>query len=264
MTTLPIHAAAFGLVALLATLATANLVALWLVYQRLSRILAALRAQLPVDTANAFTQAESLWAVQQRLGLRHPLPRTRGWAASPDFLRAIMELALERRPQVVVECSSGLSTLVLARCAQLNGLGHVHTLEHDPEFAEKTRNLLRAEGLEAYATVHESPLVPLELPGWKAPWYDTSRLPEGLAIDLLVVDGPPWFVSDLPRYPAVPVFKDRLAPDAVVLLDDAARPEEQECARRWREDWPALGVMTAPACEKGLAAFRVTGKPARS
>ncbi len=245
------------LLVLLAVLAGATLLALWLVYQRLSRSLAALRAQLPVDTANAFTQAESLLALRQRLGLRHPLPRTRGWAASPDFLRAAMELSLERRPAVVVECSSGISTLVLARCAQISGVGHVHSLEHDPAFAQKTRDLLRAEGLEAHATVYDAPLKPLQLPGWSADWYDSAALPEGLRIDLLVVDGPPWFVSALPRYPAVPVLRQQMQPGAVVLLDDAARPEEIECVRRWRQEWPALEALAMPTCEKGLAGLRV-------
>ncbi len=247
----------FALVALPTVMVALTIVALWLVYQRLSRGIAELKAQLPADAANAFTQVESLHALQQRLGLRHPLPRTRGWAASPDFLRAAMELALERRPQVVVECSSGISTLVLARCAQINGSGHVHSLEHDPEFADKTRELLRAEGLEGHATVHDAPLKPLQLPNWSADWYDSSVLPAGLRVDLLVVDGPPWFVSALPRYPAVPALRERLNPGAVVLLDDAARPEEQECVRRWRDEWPALQVLRVPTCEKGLAGLLV-------
>jgi hypothetical protein len=249
----------WGMWALLAALSAANLVALWVVYQRLSRGISRLKAQIPGDAANAFTQVESLLAVQQRLGLRHPLPRTRGWAASPDFLRTAMELALERRPGVVVECSSGISTLVLARCAQISGVGHVHSLEHDAEFAQKTRELLRTEGLEGHATVYDAPLKPLQLPGWSADWYDASVLPPGLAIDLLVVDGPPWFVSKLPRYPAVPVLRDRLQAGATVLLDDAARPEEQECVRRWKQEWPALEALRLPPCEKGCAGLRVGG-----
>ena len=129
----------------------------------------------------------------------------------------------------------------------------MHSLEHDAEFAQKTRDHLRAEGLDAFATVYDAPLLPLELPGWSAPWYSTRVLPEGLRIDLLVVDGPPWFVTELPRYPALPVFRTALQPGALVLLDDAARPEERECVKRWRGSWPELLELRLPPAEKGVA-----------
>ena len=48
----------WGMWALLAALSAANLVALWVVYPRLSRGISRLKAQIPGDAANAFTQVE--------------------------------------------------------------------------------------------------------------------------------------------------------------------------------------------------------------
>ena len=61
----------------------------------------------------------------------------------------------------------------------------------------------------------------------------------GDLIDLLVVDGPPAFADGLglARHPALPVLRDRLAPDATVVLDDVERPGEQEVLRRWEDEF---------------------------
>lgn len=230
--------------------------ALAVIYHKLSLAIERLRNDLPKVTGNVIQQIEALMALQAELSLSHPLPQTRGWAASPDFLRTVMQHALDVRPECTVECSSGVSTLVLARCAQVAGRGHVHSLEHDAEFAEKTRRSLRANGLESFATVYDAPLRATTLPGWQGDWYAHDVLPDGLAVDLLVVDGPPWFVGKLPRYPAVPVLHSRLNAASTVFLDDAARPEETETVRRWLADFKDLKRLRLPDCEKGCVGLR--------
>ena len=52
------------------------------------------------------------------------------------------------------------------------------------------------------------------------------------------------------RWPAGPLLFPRLAPGAVVLLDDAARPEEQEAVRRWMAEHPGFAHADL-WCEKG-------------
>ncbi len=230
-------------------------VPLYVVYSKLSAGIDRLGKQLPKETGNVFAQVEALMAIHRELKLEHALPPTRGWAASPDFLRNIMTHALRARPGCIVECSSGVSTVVLARVAQMLGAGHVHSLEHDPDFAEQTRQLLRFHGLEDFATVYDAPLRELTLPGWSGRWYSSDVLRQGMPIDMLVVDGPPWFVGELPRYPAVPVFHDALVPGAVVFLDDADRPEEQAIVSQWRERFGDLQLVQVPKCEKGCVAL---------
>jgi predicted O-methyltransferase YrrM len=199
---------------------------------------------------NLFTQIETLLALDKDLGLPAGLPPTRGWAGSPDFLRHLHRIATRLRPQTVVECSSGTSTVVLARSVQMNGGGHVYSLEHEPEYAQKTRDELQRQGLATFATVLDAPLRVHQLAGGEWRWYDTAGLPP--AIDLLVIDGPPASTQKLARYPALPVLGARIAPTGRVVLDDAARPDELAALTRWESELRFVpdGRLLA---EKGIA-----------
>jgi hypothetical protein len=83
--------------------------------------------QTQKETLALFAQVQAYDGLMRLLQFRAPLPPLRGWAASPDFLLVIAQHALKHKPKVIVECSSGSSTLVLARCCELNGGGHVYS-----------------------------------------------------------------------------------------------------------------------------------------
>ena len=202
-----------------------------------------------------FQQIQALMALERRLQLPQALPPMRGWAGSPDFLLALAEELLEGggRPRTVLECSSGVSTLVMARCMQLLGQGHVYSLEHEGEYASKTRGLLSHYGLQEWATVIDAPLC---TDATETPWYSLRGLPNDLLpVDVLVVDGPPHAVAKLARYPALPSLLPRMAPGFTVFLDDADREAELEIVRRWLQDVPSM-KLTRIQCEKGLAVLR--------
>ncbi len=196
-------------------------------------------------------------ALGHRLGLPRPLPYTPSWSAAADFLNLLVRHMRSYRPAQVVECGSGTSTLVLARCCQINGAGHVFSLEHEAHFAEATGAALADQGLAAWATVLYAPLRPWMLEGQAWPWYDLAALPAG-GIDLLVVDGPPARSQPLARYPALPVLGPRLTPAAVVYLDDAGRPGEQEVLRRWQACMPQYRQELIPT-QRGCARLQRDG-----
>lgn len=205
------------------------------------------------ETETLFAQIQALLALERKLGLRDALPPMRGWAGSPDFLLKVANEALRRKPQTIMECSSGVSTIVLARCLQLNGTGHVYSLENSPEYAIKTRVLLDQYGLEDWATVLDAPLVTQFT---QTPWYDESAIPaELMLIDMLVVDGPPASTAPLARYPALPRLLPRLSASCTVMLDDADRSDEVEILRRWKTQFPDF-EQTHLRCEKGLVQLR--------
>lgn len=199
-----------------------------------------------------FRQLEALHGLYAELDLRGSLPPTRGWAASPDFLLVLARHARAAKPRCVVECSSGISTLVLARCLQLNGAGRVISLEHDRHYAEQTRAQLRQHGLQDWALVLDAPLQPQTLGAASYGWYDLSALPADLAIDMLAIDGPPQATGALARYPAGPQLFPLLAPGAHVFLDDADRQDEVAILQQWQAEFPQLQQSTRP-CEKGCA-----------
>ncbi len=211
-----------------------------------------LRDQAKLAPANLFRQLEALQALYVDLQLERSLPGTRGWAASPDFLRELALHAFAAKPRLVVECSSGASTLVLARCMQLNGQGKVYSLEHDAKYAEQTRQQLQQHGLGEWAVVLEAPLREHALGNDSWPWYVADFLPEESAIDMLVIDGPPLATRVLARYPAGPLLFHRVGAGGSVFLDDAGRPDEQAILRRWRSEFPMF-EHSARECEKGCA-----------
>jgi predicted O-methyltransferase YrrM len=196
-------------------------------------------------------QAElaSYLALGERLGLRDGLPVDLTWSAAPDFLELIVAHALSARPATIVECSSGLTTLMLARCCALNGRGRVLSLENGPEFAACTRNELECYGLEPWARVLDAPLLPCQIGDQSFQWYDLAGL-QASRIDMLVIDGPPGFLQRHSRYPALPLLHDRLGDDCVVFLDDAARQDERELVERWRTEFPCRhdDVATVRGC----------------
>ncbi|MGW8392406.1 class I SAM-dependent methyltransferase [Pseudoduganella sp. HUAS MS19] len=207
------------------------------------------------EHASLFRQLEALQGLYISLGLQRALPLTRGWAASPDFLQELAAHALDEKPACVVECSSGTSTLVLARCMQINGAGKVFSLEHDPAYARRTRRQLELHGLADWATVIDAPLLTQTFGDRQQPWYDCSGLKTGQPIEMVVIDGPPQATSDAARYPAGPTLFPRMAPGAAIFLDDAMRPGERAALQRWAAEFPELEISSLP-CEKGAAMLR--------
>ncbi len=208
------------------------------------------------ETDHLFHQIQAYQELIALIRPVRPLPPLRGWAASPDFLLHVADHALSSRPQLIVECSSGASTVVLARCCQLNGGGRVLSLEHDPEYARKTRQRLDDHGLNDWAKVVDAPLVPYD--GLDAGrWYSLAGLDtDGRQIDLLVIDGPPGGDAQHARYPAVPLLRQHFASNCTVFLDDAGRPEEVEIVARWLTEFPEFEKTALPA-EKGCVALRL-------
>ena len=224
--------------------------ATWTNHGLLSLLLSPLKSyHKSVTTFYRTTQA--FYSLNKLLQLPAPLPTLRGWAASPDFLLEIAKYALEAKPGTALECSSGCSTIVLARCMQLNGGGHVYSLEHDLTYAVITRRELERQELTEWATVIDAPLVEIrELPGHR--WYSLESFPTSIKAELLVIDGPPVMTCKLARYPALPLLKERLAKNCHVLLDDASRDSEQEIVKRWMAEFSGTLVKYI-SCEKGCA-----------
>ena len=96
-----------------------------------------------------------------------------GWSASPELLVHIYKLCRGR----VLECGSGLSTLVMAAAGC-----EVTALEHDPMWASHLQAMLDRYNLKA--DIICKPLA--------GKWYDFA----GGDYDALVIDGPPRNVSD--------------------------------------------------------------------
>ena len=182
-----------------------------------------------------YRQVEALLGLYAVLEPRRELPPLGGWPASPEMLLLLYGEIRARRPSLVVECGSGVSTVVMAYALEHAGTGSLVALEHDPTYAAATERLLSDHGLEA--DVRRAPLRSIDVAGSPYEWYDPSALPDG-PISLLFVDGPPGNVGPRARYPAFPVLVDRLGPDAAVVVDDYDRGDEREAVAAWLTEHP--------------------------
>lgn len=174
-----------------------------------------------------------------RLGLGLDVSCDPDWSAAPDFLELISEHVLHTRPKTIVECSTGLSTLVLAKSCALAGQGHVFSLENGPEYAVNSRRELARHGLQTYATVLDAPLAEQSIDGATYLWYALGDVPDR-AIDMLVIDGPPGLLQKHARYPALPRLYERLSGTSFIFMDDAARPDERSIVAMWLARFPNL------------------------
>jgi len=191
-------------------------------------------AQLRSAILEGHRQQYALTQIRPLLG-KIPLDLS-GWAADPIMVHNAVRLIVETRPRLVVECGSGTSTIVIARCLRLLG-GRIVSLEHDPAYARRSSEMVRLYALDDVATVVTAPIAPIEVDGRAASWYGVAYEPFlSQPIDALLVDGPPGALGPQARYPAVPILKPRLAPACWILMDDGDRPDERAIARAWSED----------------------------
>lgn len=191
-----------------------------------------------------------------RLDLADDLPDLRGWIADAGFLNLVADRILDGGARSIIEIGSGTSTLVAARALAMVGGGALISLDTHPGHAAETASRLRAQGLSGdvrHLGFAYDPASP-----WGIAWGDLDALPD--RIDLLVVDGPPWFRHPFIRGAAEALF-DRLTPGGAILLDDAARPGERLVAQRWRQRWPDIDFRLLPTMKGALIGIQ-RGLPA--
>lgn len=183
-------------------------------------------------------------ALYQQLLMQHvfdrpePLAAMTSWSIAPEFAWWLYQHVITERPEKIIELGSGTSTLVIAAALKRIGAGRFLSFEHDHAYLEKTRTLLEACDLQDYVELLYAPLERLDLDSESYRWYD---LPYDLIdhmigrkqLDLLIVDGPPAATNHHARYPAMVRLQEYCSDATFVLLDDAAREEEQEILGRW-------------------------------
>lgn len=188
----------------------------------------------------------------------YPLPFGGGWALTADAAAVLVREIALNRPRIIVELGSGVSTQLIGRMLKEAGEGKLYSLDHEASWASQTRCHIQASGLGDYVEVLDAPLAIQQFNGQEYNWY---QLPEQVRklenIDLIVIDGPPQSLAPggTPRYPALPAFIAQMSPKAILYIDDAKRPQEQEMISMWLREYPQFDSRmydTAP----GTCLFR--------
>lgn len=219
---------------LILVLLGAGMVALYIHQKRSRAILRILHAQ----------QMSHVWSTialhKTVIDSPRPLPAGNSWALSSDLLVYLVRKILREQPQTMVELGSGLSTVVMGSAMKSVG-GQLISVEADPAYLDKTRIMVADAGLDGHVTLIHAPLEAFDA---HHVWYSKDKLGHLVSIDLLLVDGPPATTCHFARYPALPFFSTRLNHSAAVILDDAARADEQQVIQRWKNEYPGLKVSS--------------------
>jgi predicted O-methyltransferase YrrM len=225
------------------------------VIQRLEAIEQTLNRAIDVLSS----KVEALFSIFSIIQLRHPLPAMGHWAISPDFARILVDVILDRKPGLILELGSGVSTLLCGYCLERNGHGAIVSIEHEDEFVRAAAENIRKHSLDQFVRVIYAPLREITLRRRSYRWYDKDSFMDKIRaqkVDVLIVDGPPAKIGEDARYPAIPMLFDRLADQAIVLVDDARRPDERKTVRRWVRKFPTLTLDYLRWTEKGTAILK--------
>ena len=200
--------------------------------------------ELKEQVWHSYRQSEALQQLFALLKFSAPIPPTRSWAASPDLLLTIAGLVRTRKPRLVVELGSGVSTLIVAKA----GARKVISIDNSAEFAEKTREMLKDHKVRGV----EVRVAPLKSHASGVDWYDTAKLKDLKKIDMLIIDGPPGSKNPDARKPALKELLAKLSPNVVVVIDDVNRIGERQLAEAFAKALPrhTLNILNH---EKGTA-----------
>jgi len=153
------------------------------------------------------------------------------WSAGEEYLRGCLEHAFQTNGPIL-ECGSGLSTILLGKVAQETG-NVVWSLEHTTIWSKKV-----VDSLERYGIPSRNLCVcPLKDYGdfyWYAP--PMELMPSSFS--MVVCDGPPGNTKG-GRYGLVSVMRSKLRHGTTIFLDDAARDHEKTLAARWADELQA-------------------------
>ncbi|HEY8205740.1 MAG TPA: hypothetical protein VIF81_13490 [Pyrinomonadaceae bacterium] len=151
--------------------------------------------------------------------------RNDSFAARFDYLEEVIKRARETSGPIL-ECGSGLSTLLLGLFAGRRGV-QTWSLEHLPEWHARVTKAIHRHQIPGVNVC----LAPLREYG-EFDWYDLPREAMPDSFSLIVCDGPPGMTRG-GRYGLMPVLEKRIGANTLILLDDADREDETAILRRW-------------------------------
>jgi hypothetical protein len=171
------------------------------------------------------------------------------WSAEARYLSEVVRSA-ERTNGSILECGSGLTTLMIGAIASRRGI-KLHALEHKGEWHARVSEAISRFGL-TNVTVHLAPLRDFGA----FDWYDAQldELPSDFS--LVVCDGPPG-VTRGGRSGMLPMMRGKLAKTVSILIDDTNRPAEGQLARQWIGELGASKGLHAGG--RGFARIDVRG-----
>lgn len=166
-------------------------------------------------------------AAVARSGLDVPPLFPVGRAANSSLLYVIFRLLRDFPRLNILELGAGQSTILLEALHRGGLATSVKTLEHDPGWAEALSSKVG----------HEVLVAPLRQESVLGVLTDTYDVDLATRFDCIIVDGPVGIPAQS-RWGTLKLLQQNLAPDYVVIFDDAERPGERDTIARFLELHP--------------------------
>jgi hypothetical protein len=184
------------------------------------------------------------------------------WALDAETITVFWDFLWQSKPRIILECGSGVSTLVLGAYATLNSAKegqeyNVISLEQDKQLRDKIEVRLKNKRLDRFVKVLHAPL---DSEGN----YDIATLERTLSprtVNLLLIDGP--FGAMGRRIHTLPELKRFCSDNARWFLDDAFRDGEISILHQWQRLTGVIVDGIYPV-GKGLATGRVANNNSSS
>jgi predicted O-methyltransferase YrrM len=206
------------------------------------------------EMAYTYRNIEYSMSLNRYISPQVPLPHSRGWAASPDFLWIIIKYMIERNPRHILELGSGLSTLYIGYMLKKTGTGTLCSVEHSEPYYKEVLKTLATHELQSCVHMIYAPLEQTIVRGQGAIWYQPDLLvSDENSIDMLIIDGPPAVQGKQSRYPAIPLLHKKLAHNAIIIMDDYNRKSDRESVQEWLKEYPDIKMLEEVDTEKGAA-----------
>lgn len=204
-----------------------------------------------------FDQFESLLWLYHAVKPIYPFPRFRGWAASPDFLRIVIERIKEQKIKRIIELGSGSSTVVLAEFLKRTKCrGKIISIDERRESYLKTFNELKKRKLNKKVLLYFCPLTKITKTDNNTKWYSVPKFVYKSKFDLVIIDGPSTLNDPLSRRFTIDRLKNAAASNCLFIMDDTNRPGEQEILKKWIAERKIKNLEQLPT-EKGTALFNL-------
>jgi hypothetical protein len=147
-----------------------------------------------------------------------------GWSAKTSYIETLIKYA-NNTNKLILECGSGLSTLIIGPIAKKRRLKMI-SFEHNDYWANRVQSLINKYKLN-YNDILLRPLVNYG----NFYWYDIKNvnIPE---IGLCICDGPPGGTYG-GRKGFLYLFKSKVISGTAILVDDTNREEEKSMIKEW-------------------------------
>lgn len=164
--------------------------------------------------------------------LRAPLPPSGGFPMDAGSLLHLAFVLEELRPSRILELGGGTSTIWMAYLTEHYG-SEIISFDHLEEYRLSTNDHIQRHRFSERVDCRLARLEQVTMRGESFDWYSPKAFENIRDIDLLVVDGPPQSTGIRARFPALPMLHTQLTENAVIVLDDCHREEEQSVLGDW-------------------------------